>query len=175
MSLREPMSEDELANRIGVDMVHNFAHRCANELDGIGETSKTTYSSMLNALSDSCGLDCGVEVKNPTELYDTEYNRYKQLFDCGQADGMSGNQMFRTAVLGGATTELAVLLNLLAQNYMMPVKKLRRSQSQKMVKVESRKLVCSSHIVLWSLLESCAIMSLKMLRRLVFMNDFLNN
>ena len=39
MSLREPMSEDELANRIGVDMVHNFAHRCANELDGTGETS----------------------------------------------------------------------------------------------------------------------------------------
>jgi len=119
MSLREPMSEDELANRIGVDMVHNFAHRCANELDGIGETSKTTYSSMLNALSDSCGLDCGVEVKNPTELYDTEYNKYKQLFDCGKADGMSGNQMFRTAVLGGATTELAVATKLIGANYMM--------------------------------------------------------
>lgn len=122
MSLREPMSEDELANRIGVDMVHNFAHRCANELDGIGETSKTTYSSMLNALSDSCGLDCGVEVKNPTELYDTEYNKYKQLFDCGKADGMSGNQMFRTAVLGGATTELAVATKLIGANYMMPDK-----------------------------------------------------
>lgn len=122
MSLREPMSEDELANRIGVDMVHNFAHRCANELDGIGETSKTTYSSMLNALSDSCGLDCGVEVKNPTELYDTEYNTYKQLFDCGKADGMSGNQMFRTAVLGGATTELAVATKLIGSNYMMPDK-----------------------------------------------------
>lgn len=122
MSLREPMSEDELANRIGVDMVHNFAHRCANELDGIGETSKTTYSSMLNALSDSCGLDCGVEVKNPTELYDTEYNKYKQLFDCGKADGMSDNQMFRTAVLGGATTELAVATKLIGANYMMPDK-----------------------------------------------------
>lgn len=122
MSLREPMSEDELANRIGVDMVHNFAHRCANELDGIGETSKTTYSSMLNALSDSCGLDCGVEVKNSTELYDTEYNKYKQLFDCGKADGMSGNQMFRTAVLGGATTELAVATKLIGANYMMPDK-----------------------------------------------------
>lgn len=122
MSLREPMSEDELANRIGVDMVHNFAHRCVNELDGIGETSKTTYSSMLNALSDSCGLDCGVDVKNPTELYVTEYNKYKQLFDCGKADGMSGNQMFRTAVLGGATTELAVATKLIGANYMMPDK-----------------------------------------------------
>lgn len=119
MSLREPMSEDELANRIGFDMVHNFAHRCANQLDGIGDTSKTTYSSMLNALSDSCGLDCGVEVKNPTELYDTEYNKYKQLFDCGKADGMSGNQIFRTAVLGGATTELAVATKLIGAGYMM--------------------------------------------------------
>lgn len=119
MSLREPMSEDELANRIGVDMCYNFAHRCANALDGIGETSKTTYSSMLNALSDSCGIDCSVDVENPTELYDTEYNKYKQLFDCGKADGMSGSQMFRTAVLGGATTELAIATKLIGAKYMM--------------------------------------------------------
>lgn len=119
MSLREPMGEDELANRIGVDMCHNFVHRCANALDGIGETSKTTYSSMLNALSASCGIDCSVEVKNPTELYETEYNKYKQLFDCGKADGMSGNQMFRTAVLGGATTELAAATKLIGAKYMM--------------------------------------------------------